>query len=127
MLSTTHLQWATQRGFYQGCEVPIQMLCRASWTGTVSRSLDNKDKTTNQAEKTAVRAIAHTLTGGAQDHCAQASDPALCHEITHVADSHQYLGTSITNQAEMTSTLEASEDFVVTLNLGQCSSKCRGQ
>ena len=74
-----------------------------------------------------VREIAYKLTECAQDHCAQVSGPVSCHEITHVTDAHQYLGTSITNQSEMTSTLEASEDFAVTLNMGQCSSKYRGQ
>ena len=77
--------------------------------------------------KAAVKAVPHELTECAQDHCAQVSDPASCHKITHVTDSHQYRGTSITNQSEMTSTLEASEDFAGTLNLGQCSSKFCGQ
>ena len=57
-----------------------------------------KTRPWTRQRKTAVRVIAHTLKEGAQDHCVQVSDPASCHDLTHVADLPQYLGTSMTKQ-----------------------------
>jgi hypothetical protein len=55
-------------------------------------------------------------------------EPNLCHENTPVIDSHPYVGTSIANHTGITSIFDpATGQFPLTLELGSCDSKSRGQ